>query len=53
MRNNPKVMYLEEAFNFIESLPTPAGDKIHETVYRVECGERNTQLFKKLEGSEI
>jgi len=53
MRNNPKVMYLEEAFNFIESLPTSAGDKIHETVYRVECGERNTQLFKKLEGSEI
>ena len=52
-RNNPKVMYLEEALTFIESLPQQAGDKIYETVHRVEGGERNPVLFSKLDGTEI
>jgi len=52
-KNNPKVMYLEEALTFIESLPQSAGDKLLEIVHRIECGERNAVLFSKLEGTEI
>ena len=45
-------MYMEEALSFIESLPSAAGDKIYETVHRIERGERNAVLFSKLEGSD-
>ena len=51
--NNPKVMYLEEALNFIESLPQSVGDKLYNIVSRIERGERNAVLFSKLEGTEI
>ncbi len=49
----PKVVYMDEALSFIESLPRAAGDKILETVHRIELGERNAHLFSKLEGTEI
>ena len=52
-KNTPKVMYMEEALAFIESLPIAAGDKIYETIHRIEGGERNAVLFSKLEGSDI
>ena len=52
-KNNPKVMYLEEALTFIESLPQSAGDKLLEVIHRIERGERNGILFSKLEGTEI
>ena len=52
-RNNPKVVYLEEALSFIESIPKSAGDKLLEIVHRVELGERNPIIFSKLEGTEI
>ena len=48
-----KVVYLEEALTFIESLPKSAGDKLLEIVHRIEGGERNAVIFSKLEGSEI
>ena len=49
----PKVVYLEEAMKFIESLPVSAGDKLYSIIHRIECGERNAELFKKLEGTDI
>lgn len=52
-RNNPKVVYMEEAVTFIESLPQSAGDKVYEVVRRIEGGERNAVLFSKLEGTDI
>lgn len=52
-KNNPKVMYMEEALSFIDSLPQSVGDKIYDIVHRVECGERNPVIFSKLEGTEI
>ncbi|MBO4451639.1 MAG: type II toxin-antitoxin system RelE/ParE family toxin [Bacteroidaceae bacterium] len=48
-----KVVYMEEAFNFIESQPRRAGDKILDNIHRVEAGERDIKIFKKLEGSDI
>ena len=44
---------MEEAFKFIEALPKPAGDKILANIHRIEGGEHNVELFKKLEGTEI
>lgn len=48
-----RVIYMEEAFEFIEGLPVSAGDKLHSIIHRIEGGERNAELFKKLEGTEI
>ena len=52
-RNNPKVVYMEEALTFIEGLPQSAGDKVYEVVHRIEGGERNAVLFSKLEETDI
>ena len=51
--SNLKVVYMEEAFKFIKSLPTSAGDKILDNIHRIERGERKAVLFSKLEGSDI
>ena len=44
---------LEEAKNFLQSLPEQAYKKILYNVDRVARGEKNRELFKKLENSEI
>lgn len=44
---------MEEAFKFIEAQPKSAGDKILDNIHRIESGERNVKLFKKLEGTDI
>lgn len=44
---------LEEAKNFLQSLPDKAYKKILYNVDRVARGEKNKELFKKLENSEI
>ena len=44
---------LEEAKNFLQSLPEQAYKKILYNVDRVAGGEKNRELFKKLENSEI
>ena len=51
--NRLKVLFMEEAVKFIEAQPKSASDKIFENIHRIESGERNIKLFKKLEGSEI
>ncbi len=42
-----------EADSFIQSLPTKVSDKIRSNIRRIQKGERNVELFKKLEGTEI
>ncbi|MDY5087350.1 MAG: type II toxin-antitoxin system RelE/ParE family toxin [Alloprevotella sp.] len=44
---------LEEAKRFLQSLPIQAYKKIFYNVDRVAGGEKNSELFKKLENSEI
>ncbi len=44
---------LEEAKNFILSLQESARKKVLYNVQRVAMGERNAELFKKLEGTDI
>ena len=48
-----ELVLLIECQTFIESLPKAVGDKIFYNIHRVQQGERNAELFKKLEGTEI
>ena len=52
-RKNIQVVLMREALNFIATLPKQAGGKVYDNIHRIESGERNAELFKKLEGSEI
>lgn len=48
-----KLILTIEADNFLKSLPEKVSDKIRSNIRRVQKGERNIELFKKLEGTEI
>ena len=47
------IIILKEAKAFIDSLPTAAGNKLYYNMTRVQQGERNAELFKKLENTDI
>ena len=51
--NKLKVFLLDEAITFIGSLPEKAQKKVTYNLLKVEGGEINKDLFKKLENSEI
>ena len=42
-----RLVLMEEARDFIESLPRPAANKIYYNIRRVVDGERDADLFKK------
>lgn len=44
-----RLVLTDEAQNFIESLPEAVSYKIYYNIKRVAGGERNKELFKKLE----
>lgn len=44
---------LEEAHDFLKGLPPAALKKVLYNIDRVASGEKNNELFKKLENSEI
>ena len=48
-----KLILTIEADNFLQSLPEKVSEKIRSNKRRVQKGERNVELFKKLEGTEI
>ena len=48
-----KLALLVEAQSFLNSLPQAVADKIYYNIYRVQQGERNPELFAKLDGTEI
>lgn len=47
------LLLMEEAKAFIDSIDRQAAKKIYYNIARVAAGERDKELFKKLEGSEI
>ena len=53
VQNIFRLVLTDEAQNFIESLPEAVSYKIYYNIKRVAGGERNKELFKKLENSEI
>jgi len=46
-----KVVYMEEAIEFISSLPLAARKKIYYNVLKIEGGIKDSNLFKKLDGN--
>ena len=48
-----KLVLTEEASDFLDSLPALAMKKVENNILRIQMGERNAELFKKLEGTEI
>lgn len=48
-----RLVLTSEAENFIENLPQSVADKIYYNIYRVAKGERNKELFKKLDDTDI
>ena len=61
MLSKKKIMQLQrftlitmrEAADFLRTLPTKVRDKITYNIHRVQMGELDAELFKKLEGTEI
>lgn len=48
-----KLVLTCEAEGFLRSLPLPARDKMAHNIQRIAKGERNSEIFKKLENTEI
>lgn len=48
-----QLVLMEECKKFLQSVPLQAGKKILYNVWRVAGGEKNKELFKKLENSDI
>ena len=48
-----KLILLEEAKKFLDGLEDKARKKIEYNIRRVQCGEINNELFKKLENTDI
>lgn len=48
-----KTIFLDEAIDFLDALSEQARDKFFYNIYKVEGGIRDSDLFKKLEGTDI
>lgn len=48
-----RVMLTDEAVDFLSSMPAQARDKMNGNISWAAKGERNTEIFKKLQNSEI
>lgn len=42
-----------EADSFLQSIPEKAREKVHYNIRRIQKGEQNKEVFKKLDGTEI
>ncbi len=48
-----RIVFMEKASEFIDSLPEKVQKKITYNLLKVEGGEMDKELFKKLDGSQI
>lgn len=48
-----KIVLTDEAIAFLGKIPHAAADKMNYNIHRAMLGERNKDIFKKLENSEI
>ncbi len=48
-----QIVLSDDAIDFLKSIPRPAADKMNYNIRRAMTGERNNEIFKKLENSEI
>ncbi len=52
-KNAFQIVLSEEAEKFLDDIPSSASDKMMYNIRRAMKGERNQEIFKKLENSEI
>lgn len=48
-----RIVFSKEAKAFLKEIPHSAADKMNYNIHRIMAGERNRELFKKLENTEI
>jgi len=48
-----RLVVLDEAAEFLGALPPKAMDKVYYNIHRIVAGERDRDLFKKLENTDI
>lgn len=48
-----RIVLTDEALEFLNRIPRSAADKMNYNIHRVMAGERNKEIFKKLENTEI
>ncbi len=48
-----QIVLTDKAISFLKSIPHSAADKMNYNIHRAMSGERNKEIFKKLENSEI
>ena len=44
---------MKDAEDFLRSIPDKAKDKIYYNIYKIQMGERDSEIFKKLGESDI
>lgn len=47
------IVLTDEAIAFLKEIPHAAADKMNYNIHRTMAGERNKEIFKKLENSDI
>lgn len=53
INGNISVLFTDEAAEFLRTIPQQARDKFTYNIGRIKGGERNNEIFKKLENTEI
>lgn len=53
MNDEIKLVLLDEAAQFMGSLPQKVMAKVYYNIHRIAAGERDKELFKKLENTDI
>lgn len=52
-REKFRLLLLDDAAAFLDDLPEKVRNKVYYNVHRIAQGERDRELFKKLEGTDI
>ena len=47
------LLLMKDAEDFLRSIPDNAKDKIYYNIYKIQMGERDSEIFKKLGESDI
>ena len=47
-----KILFLDEASEFLRTLDEAPREKIYYNIRKVACGQKDSELFKKLDGSD-
>ncbi len=52
-RNIFRLVLTDEALEFLRNIPEQVRDKFNYNIHRIAKGEKNSEIFKKLDGTDI